>query len=95
MIYLDPKGLRLLSFPLFFCQQRQETREIWGRRRAFTKWKREEGGKEREECGIGVVKAASFLDIIYLSAAGPEEKEGGETRQYRGRDRKGRREIQR
>lgn len=23
------------------------------------------GGKERKECGIGVVKAASFLDIIY------------------------------
>ena len=30
-------------------------------------------GKER----IGVVKAASFLDIIYLSAVGPEESEGG------------------
>lgn len=28
MIYLDPKGLWLLSHP--FCLERQETREIWG-----------------------------------------------------------------
>lgn len=59
-----------------------------GRRKDLT------GGNEREECGIGVVKAGCFLDIIYLSAVGPEEREG-EGRQYRGRDSKGRREIQR
>lgn len=31
----------------------------------------------RKECGIGVVKAAGFLDIIYLSTVGVEEGEGG------------------
>lgn len=33
--------------------------------------------RERKEGGIGVVKAASFPGIIYLSAVGPEEREGG------------------
>ena len=76
MIYLDPKGLRLLSFPLLFCQERQETREIFffggGKRGGGCsqngKWERKKEGCEargRKECGIGVVKAAGFLDIIY------------------------------
>lgn len=50
MIYLDPKGLWLLSFS-FFCQDRQEAREISG-------W---DGQKE---CDIGVVKAASFWTLF-------------------------------
>lgn len=33
--------------------------------------------RRSKDCGIGVVKAASFVDIIYLSAIGPEEGEGG------------------
>ena len=35
------------------------------------------GGEERREFGIAVVKTASFLVIIYLSAVGPEERDGG------------------
>lgn len=74
MIYLDPKGLRLLSFPFFLFlfiwgQKKQETREIWGVEGVHKMEKGRRGDlnreKERKECGIGVVKAASFLDIIY------------------------------
>lgn len=57
-----PERTAVTILSFLFCQRRQETREI---------------GKERKECGIGVVKAASFLDIIYLSAVGREEQEGG------------------
>lgn len=56
MIYLDPKGLGYYPFLSFLPEEARDERD-WGR------------GKD---CGIGVVKAASFLDIIYLSAVGPE-----------------------
>lgn len=73
-----------LTFFSFFSGEAKDERFGAGGGGLFTKWKRAEeqgiweGKKERGvECGIGVVKAASFLDIIYLSAVGPEEREGG------------------
>lgn len=75
MIYLDPKGLWLLSHP--FCLERQETREIWGggmgrggvSRMGGERDRRKNLRKEEEKkaCNTGAVKTASFLDITYLS----------------------------
>lgn len=75
-------AVTILAF-LFFAK---ETRESWEEGRSGGcsqngKGKKEGCERSGKECGIGVAKAASFLDIIYLSAGGPEEreKEGKET----------------
>lgn len=47
MIYLDPKGLWLLSHP--FCLERQETREIWGGGMGRGGVSRMGGGKGQKE----------------------------------------------
>lgn len=68
MIYLDPKGLRLPSFPLLFLPgEARDKREGGGRVEDVHKMEKKEGceARGRKECGIGVVKAAGFLDIIY------------------------------
>lgn len=75
----------ILSHP--FCQERQETREIWGGgtgRGVLAEWgkkrdRRKNFRKEEEEkkaCNTGAVKTASFLDIIYLSTVEEREKQG-------------------
>lgn len=76
MIYLDPKGLWLLSYHILFARRdkRQErfgeVEWVGGVSRMGGKRDRRKNLRKKEEkkaCNTGAVKTASFLDIIYLS----------------------------